>query len=141
MNSRAESIPVIISARLEKPANNRKANKMNNITIKRNNKLLTAVQLPVVVNVNPRSLYGKSEDFCTMMEQLEVGICCISESWDRQENGIEEIIRLENYRVIKNVVQRDGRGGKPVLVISEKDYFITPLCPDIITVPPKVEAV
>ena len=76
-----------------------------------------------------------------MMKQLEVGICCISESWDRKENGIEEIIKLENYRIIKNVLQREGRGGKPVLVISEKDYFITQLCPDIITVPPKVEAV
>ena len=75
------------------------------------------------------------------LKQLEVGVCAISESWDRKEKGVEEIIDLENYRVIKNVVQREGRGGKPVLVISEKDYFITQLCPDIITVPPKVEAV
>ena len=76
-----------------------------------------------------------------MMKQLEVGICCISESWDRKEKGIEEIIQLENYRVIKNVLQREGRGGKPALVISEKDYFITQLCPNIITVLLKVEAV
>ena len=42
---------------------------------------------------------------------------------------------------MKNVKQRKGRGGKPALVISEKHFFIKELCPDIITVPNKIEAV
>ena len=63
--------------------NDRKADKRNNIRIRRSNKLLTAVQLPVVVNLNPRSIYNKAAEFKTMMEQLEVGVCTMSESWDR----------------------------------------------------------
>ena len=140
-HSDVRTIPVIISNRPAKPENNRKAEKLNNIRIKRSNKLLTAVQLPVVVNLNPRSIYNKVSEFCTMMEQLEVGICCMSESWDREDLGLEEIIKIDGYKIIKNVLQRKGKGGKPALIISEKDYFVKPLCPDIITVPPNIEAV
>ena len=112
-----------------------------NKTIKRNNKLLTAVQLPVVVNLNPRSIYNKRDEFRTMMEQLSVGVCFISESWDRESLGIEDAIAIEGYRVIKNVLQRKRKGGKPALVISESNYLIKELCPDVITVPPNIEAV
>ena len=80
--------------------------------MRRNNKLLTAVQLPVVVNLNPSSIYNKRDEFRTMMEQLNVGCCFISESWDRDSLGLEEVIAMDNYRVIKNVLQRNGKGGK-----------------------------
>ena len=99
----------------------------NNVRIKRSNKLLTAVQVPVVVNLNPRSIYNKADEFKTMMEQLEVGVCFMSESWDRDEFGLEEIIQIDGYKIIKNVLQRKGKGGKPALIISEENYFIKPL--------------
>ena len=98
------------------------------------------MQLPVVVNLNPRSVYNKAEEFKTMMEQLEVGVCFMSESWDRDSLGLEEIVKMDGYRIIKNVLQRKGKGGKPALIIQESNYFIKELCPDIITVPPNVEA-
>ena len=132
-------IPVIVSNRgPKKPPQNRKP--CNNVTIKRSNKLLTAVQLPVVVNLNPRSIYNKADEFKTMMEQLDVGVCFMSESWDRQSLGLSEVIGMEGYRIVKNVKQRSGQGGKPALIISEKDYFIKELCPDEFSVPPNVEA-
>ena len=90
---------------------------------------MTAVQLPVVVNINPRSVYNKVSEFCTMMEQLEVGICCMSESWDREDLGLEDIIKIDGYKVIKNVLQRKRKGGKPALIISEKDYFVKATLP------------
>ena len=132
-------IPVIISSRSQLPLPiNRKPCL---VTIKRSNKLLAAVQLPIVVNLNPRSIYNKADAFKTMMEQLDCSVCFISESWDRQSLGLEKIINIEGHRIIKNVLQRSGKGGKPALVISEKNYFIKELCPDVITVPPKIEAV
>jgi hypothetical protein len=76
-----------------------------------------------------------------MMEQLSVGVCFISESWDRESLGIEDAIAIEGYRVIKNVLQRKRKGGKPALVISESNYLIKELCPDVITVPSNIEAV
>ena len=134
------SIPVLITNRGPKPPpENRKP--LDNITVKRSNKLLAAVQLPVVVNLNPRSIYNKTDEFKMLMEQLEVGVCFMSESWDRQSLGLEEVINIDGYRVIKNVLQRNGKGGKPALIISEDNYFIKELCPDVITVPPKIEAV
>ena len=76
-----------------------------------------------------------------MMEQMEVDICCISESWDRDNLPLEEIIKMEGFKVIKNVVQRNRKGGKPALVINEEKFVVKQLCPDVITVPVTVEAV
>ena len=133
------SIPVIITNRTA--AHYVPKRKSSNITIKRSNKLLAAVQLPVVVNLNPRSIYNKREEFKTMMNQLDCSLCFMSESWDRDNLGLEEIISMDSFRVIKNVLQRKRKGGKPALIISEKNFHIKEICPDVITVPQNVEAV
>ena len=141
-------IPVIIFDRPDQPTYlnlPRKYKKGNLITIKRNNKLLEASNLPVVLNLNPRSLYNKQTEFCTLIEQTEATLCCISETWDRSHYGggalISDLIQIEGYRWVKNVVQRNRKGGKPAILASEKDYYIKALSPDIITVPINVEAV
>ena len=103
-------------------------------------KLLTATQLPIVINLNPRSVYNKQNEFKTMMEQLDVDVCCISESWDRDNMGLEQVIQMEGYQIVKNVLQRSGKGGKPALVIKKEKYFVKELCPTLLTVPPTVEA-
>jgi len=36
---------------------------------------------------------------------------------DRPKNGLESVIEIENFRFIKNVCQREGRGGKPALFV------------------------
>ena len=99
------------------------------------------MQLPVIANLNPRSIYNKREEFKIMMEQLDISLCFISESWDRDNLGLEEVLQMDGFRVIKNVLQRPGKGGKPALVVSEKNYHIKELCPDVVTVPPNIEAV
>ena len=76
-----------------------------------------------------------------MMEQLDVSLCFMSESWDRIHFGVEEVINMDGFRIIKNVLQRSGKGGKPALIVSEKNYHVKNLCPDVVTVPPNVEAV
>ena len=48
---------------------------------------------------------------------------------------------MDGYKVVKKVLQRKGKGGKPALFINEQNYYIKELSPDIITVPPKIEAV
>ena len=47
----------------------------------RNNKLFTALQLPKVLNLNPRSLYNKKENFKTFLLEREIDVACVSESW------------------------------------------------------------
>ena len=127
-----EKIPVIITNRISKQKPQKRIS--SNKVIRRSNRLLAAVHLPVVVNLNPRSIYNKVEEFKIMMSQLDCSLCFLSESWDRNNLGLDEIIQIENYKIIKNVSQRKGKGGKPALIISEKNYHIKNICPDIITV-------
>ena len=133
-------IPVIISEnRLPKSSEDRGVSA--NIVINHSSKkVMTATQMPVVVNLNPRSVYNKKEEFKTMMDQLDVDICFMSESWDREGNGLEKVIRMDDYQIVKNIVQRRSKGGKPALIIKKEKYFIKELCPSVITVPPTVEA-
>ena len=77
---------VITSNRPDEPSYQNKElkyQKRNLLTIKRSNKVVEASRLPVVINLNPRSLYNKASEFSTLIEQTEAGVCCISETWDR----------------------------------------------------------
>ena len=136
-----QPIPVLITHRLtsSKPC---QADRVSaNIIIKHSNKkVLIATQLPLVVNLNPRSVYNKKEEFKTMMDQLDVDVCCMSESWDRQNMGLEDVIQMDGYQIVKNVLQRSGKGGKPALIIKNEKFHIKELCPTLFTVPPTVEA-
>ena len=111
------------------------------VTIKRSNRILEATNLPSMLILNPRSIYNKENEFWIMMEQLETDICYMSESWDRENLPLELLLKHDGYKIIKNVVQRNRKGGKPALIIKEENFHIKQLCPDIITVPIGVEAV
>ena len=65
----------------------------------------------------------------------------MSESWQRDDLSLSQLLDLEDYMVICNVKQREFRGGKPALIIRTDKYNVKPLCPDVITVPVGVEAV
>ena len=145
-NCSESQIPVHITSR----RNNLDAvqlgpNKRNLITIRRNNRLLDATNLPTIISLNPRSLYNKQSNFKTLVEQTEASVCLVSETWDRSHTNkgklISDVLEIEGYKWVKNVCQRKRRGGKPAILINEKEYHITELCPDTITVPAEVEAV
>ena len=110
-------------------------------TLKRNSKVINALELPKVMNINPRSIYNKAEEFCLLLDMYESDVIFMSESWDRKDKPLDEIIKKEHFRIIKNIVQRDFKGGKPALFINEEKYYVKPLCPEPLTVPIGVEAV
>ena len=110
-------------------------------TIKRNNIVLQGLELPTVINLNPRSIYNKADEFKILLEQYQGDLICISESWERENLSLSDLLQLENYRIISNVKQREFVGGKPAIIINEEKYHIKQLCPDPITVPIGVEAV
>ena len=108
------------------------------ITVKRNNKLIEAINLPKVLNCNPQSLYNKKEEFIALMEQKEIDIAFISESWERNNWPLFELLEdLSNsgYSVISNVHQRNNRGGRPALIIKEDMYDIQNLTQSVINIP------
>ena len=97
--------------------------------------------LPSVMNINPRSIYNKYEEFPLLLEQYSADVICMSESWSRDNKPLEELLDLPNYQIISNVKQREFKGGKPAIFVNENKYIVKRLCPDIITVPIGVEAV
>ena len=87
-------------------------------TIRRSNKWLQALELPVLANVNPRSAYNKADELRTFIDQEQVDILFLSESWEKENFKLEELLHLENHTVVSNVYQRNGKGGRPALVIN-----------------------
>ena len=133
-------IPVVISQSRQKSEVIRRLPPVRK-TLRRNNMILQSVELPVVINLNPRSIYNKTEDFRLILEQYSADCLTISESWERDNLSLSELLDLENYQIFSNVKQRDFKGGKPAIVINTEKYNAKPLCPDVITVPVGVEAV
>ena len=110
-------------------------------TIRRNNDILQSMELPVVMNINPRSIYNKKDEFLELLDQYSAQVITISESWERENLSLQELLQLENYKIITNVKQRDFKGGKPAIIINEEKFYVRALCPDPITVPVGVECV
>ena len=93
------------------------------------------------MNLNPRSIYNRLEELSEIIEQYNISVAGISESWEREDQPLNQIIQIENFKVLTNVVQRQNRGGKPALLIDESLFLIRELCPKVITVPIGIEAV
>ena len=94
--------------------------------VKRNNKLIEALALPIIANKNPRSVYNKADEFHTFVEEEDVDILFLSESLEREGLELDQIIHLEDHEVISNVHQRTGKGGRPALSVNKKKYHVNP---------------
>ena len=81
------------------------------------------MNLPVIANINPRSIYNKIKEFHTFVEQEEIDVVFMSESWEREHLQLEEIIKLKNHSIVSNVFQRQGMGGRPAIIVDKKQVF------------------
>ena len=113
----------------------------NLTTIKRSNKAVQALDLPTVININPRSLNNKIEAFKTYMEEEEVDLAIISESHEQEDKLLVNNFQMENFQVISNVHQRRGKGGRPALVVNNAKYQVQNVTNTLINIPWGVEAV
>ena len=107
-----QPIPIISTNRhfVDRPRNWPRNKVRRNIkTVKRSNKQLEALVLPTVININPRSVYNKLDEFHTLVQDLDADLVCMSESWERENLRLEEVIKLDNYKTISNVYQRTGK--------------------------------
>ena len=72
-------IPVKITLnRKSKTENSRLAS--SRMTVKRQNDVLKALELPKIMNINPRSIYNKVEEFCQLLELYESEVIFMSET-------------------------------------------------------------
>ena len=59
-------------------------------------------------------------------------IICLSESWERENETIEDIFDNNEFTVISNPYQRKGRGGRPAIIVNHEKYIVDKLdipCP------------
>ena len=90
--SDAQCIPVRITVRGENRVSNQEKRIPVRKVLKRNNVLLQALNLPSVMNINPRSIYNKVDEFLTLVEQYESDLIFMSETWDRINKPLENLI-------------------------------------------------
>ena len=74
------------------------------------------MNLPVVANINLRSVYNKVKEFHTFVKEEEVDVIFMSESWEREEKSLHETIKLEDFEIVSNVFQRKGKGERPAII-------------------------
>ena len=99
------------------------------------NRFQQALYLPKICNLNPRSLYNKIEEFQEFVIQEEIDIAFISESWERKNLELKDLIKLEDFQVIANVNQRKEIGGRPAIVANKRKFDIQNLTNSEVQVP------
>ena len=124
-----------------KNRNRRKELFKNLVVIKPSNKVGQALSLPKVLNLNPRSIYNKLEEFKTFVKEEEVDLTCMSESWEREELTLDKVIKIDDYEVISNVHQRTGKGGRPAIIVNTKKYHVENITNTLVNIPWGVEIV
>ena len=97
-------------------------------------KLDQALVLPKVINLNPRSAMNKVNELKSFIEEEEIDLAFISESHDRENRKLEDNIGLENHVVISNIHQREGKGGRPALIVNISKYDVQNLTNSVIQV-------
>ena len=94
-----------------------------------------------MLSLNPRSIYNKKNEFETFVKEEQVEVVCMSESWERENNPLEHLIDLEDFKIISNVHQRRGVGGRPAIFVNEKIFEVTNLTNTEVSIPWGVEIV
>ena len=109
--------------------------------IPRSEKISEALNLPKVLNLNPRSIYNKLAEFVTFVQEANVNLICMSESWERENFALDKAIQLDDYTIISNVHQRKGKGGRPAIIADTRNYVVENLTNTTVNIPWGVEAV
>ena len=111
------------------------------VVIKLSDKIFQAMSLPKVLNLNPRSIYNKADEFMTFVKEESVDLICMSESWEREELPLDQVIEMDDYKVISNVHQRKEKGGRPAIIANTKQFVVENLTNTIVDIPWGVEVV
>ena len=85
--------------------------------------------------MNPRSVYNKADEFHTFVEEEAIDVVFLSESWERENLPLDEIINLEDHAVVSNVHQRTGMGGRPAIIANNKKNYVQNLKNTVIKIP------
>ena len=104
-------------------------------------KILKASSLPLITVMNARSLYNKPDNFKTFLNELGIEVAIVSESWEREDKPLDNLLNLTNYKIHsyrrEKVKANKQPGGSCAIIYNEIRFKVTKLD---IHVPKGVEA-
>ena len=65
----------------------------------------------------------------------------MSESWEREYETLETLIKIDGFKVLSNVHQRKGKGGRPAIIVNTQKYEVENLTNTVVTIPWGIEIV
>ena len=138
---RENCIPVVVGYRPWRKTDDRLPAVRN--VIRRENKCLQALSLPVLLSYNMRSIWGKISSFATDMEERDGEISFLCEVWEKSENKkhkkrIEEMLEMSGIEYISTPRPGAKRGGGAAIAIKSSRFSVVKLN---ITIPKPLEIV
>ena len=135
-----QHIPVHISIRSQANHHNLKPHQdrlyRNNITIRRDNKLLEAMSLTVFSVYNMRSIWSKLSSLAEDMDNRDSDIAILSEVWEKKENvrhqnKIVELFELKDTKYFSTARPGVMRGGGAAITARGNKFYKSKLNIDI----------
>ena len=87
--------------------------------------------MPLVGITNARSLYNKRTNFTDLLFNLGIEIFLVSESWEREEQSLEQLLNLQNFKVISyrrpKCKAKKQPGGGAAIIYNEERFNICKL--------------
>ena len=80
-------------------------------------------------------------EFVTFVNEEQIDLVCMYESWEQENLTLENGISIEDFKVISNVSQRKGTGGRPAIVVNSKKYHVENITQSVVSIPWGVEVV
>ena len=103
-------------------------------------KVFQALSLPSLSNINARSVYNKLDELHTFINEEEIDVIFLSETWERESLNLETFIELGSHKVYSSPYQRKGKGGRTAIIANNVKYDTENITNTIIQVPWGVEA-
>ena len=129
-----QPIPVHISPRPQHYPQIIKIDKKhrNNITVKRDNRLVEALSLPIFTVYNMRSIWSKLSSLAEDMEERDTDLTILSEVWEKKENTkhqakIEELLEIKDTKYFSTARPGNKRGGGAAITARGNKFFISKL--------------
>ena len=107
------------------------------------NNFESAINLPKVLVLNPRSIYNKVTQLKCFMKEEDIDLCLISESWERPNEPLETVIKMKDFCIISNPHQRAASisGGRPAILANNEKFIVDNITQSLVVIPWGVEAI
>ena len=132
-SSPGSKIPVITGFRPTKPRNHESTFIHRSLkTIRRDNKTVQCLSLPVVSNYNMRSIFPKLDSYAEDFHEREIGLSFLSEIWEKSLNKKHQY-KLEEMFETKGIIYistpRPGlkRGGGVAIAANPSKFSLAKL--------------